>query len=143
MGNVLAAIDLVHAEHHAAVLKKAQKLAALESLPLSVVTVIPSFGMSIVANYFDSDIEKTALKRAAEDLHTAVKTVLGDGQDHQIQHIVRHGKVYEEILHTAKELDTSLIVLGAHRPNLQDYLLGQNAASIVRHAPCSVYILRE
>ena len=143
MGNILAAIDLVHAEHHATILTKAAKLAEIEGLPLSVVTVIPDIGMSIVSSYFDADIEKKMLKRAAEGLHEAVGAVLGTERDTQIQHIVRHGKVYEEILHTAKDLSTSVIVMGAHRPNFQDYLLGQNAASVARHAACSVYILRE
>ena len=124
MGNILAAIDLVHAEHHATILTKAAKLAEIEGLPLSVVTVIPDIGMSIVSSYFDADIEKKMLKRAAEGLHEAVGAVLGTERDTQIQHIVRHG-------------------MGAHRPNFQDYLLGQNAASVARHADCSVYILRE
>lgn len=141
-GVILAAVDLAHPEHHAAILNQARKLAALDDLPLSVVTVIPDFGMSIVASYFDADIEKMARKRAAEGLHTAVEAVLGPEQDRTIRHIVRQGKVYEEILRTADEQSSSVIVMGAHRPSIQDYLLGQNAASVVRHASCSVYILR-
>ncbi|MEP3300223.1 MAG: universal stress protein, partial [Pseudoruegeria sp.] len=35
-----------------------------------------------------------------------------------------------------------LIVIGAHRPDFKDYLLGPNAARVVRHSECSVYVVR-
>lgn len=142
-GSVLAAVDLVHPGHRAAILKRAETIAGLDGLGLAVVTVIPDFGMSIVGSYFDADVEKTLLDRAAKDLHAAVTRVLGAERDPRIQHIVRHGKAYEEILRTAEEQSAALIVMGAHRPNFRDYLLGPNAASVVRHSPCSVFILRE
>ncbi len=33
--------------------------------------------------------------------------------------------------------------LTAHRPEMDDYLLGSHAARVVRHAPCSVFIVRQ
>ena len=36
-----------------------------------------------------------------------------------------------------------LIVVGSHRPAMATYLLGSNASTIVRHAPCSVLVVRE
>ena len=36
----------------------------------------------------------------------------------------------------------TLIVIGAHRPDLKDYLLGPHAARVVRHAECSVLVVR-
>jgi nucleotide-binding universal stress UspA family protein len=38
-------------------------------------------------------------------------------------------------------LNATLIVMGAHRPAFQDYLIGPNAARVVRHAKCSVLVL--
>ena len=55
---------------------------------------------------------------------------------------VGHGTVYEEILHAAKRIDADLIVMAAHRPGQADYLLGPNAARVVRHAECSVLVVR-
>jgi nucleotide-binding universal stress UspA family protein len=40
-------------------------------------------------------------------------------------------------------MNADLIVLAAHRPELKDYLLGPNASRVVRHAKCSVYVIRE
>ena len=36
-----------------------------------------------------------------------------------------------------------LIVIGSHRPAMSTYLLGSNAKTIVRHAKCSVLVLRD
>ena len=35
-----------------------------------------------------------------------------------------------------------LIVMASHRPELKDYLIGPNAARVVRHADCSVQVVR-
>ena len=37
---------------------------------------------------------------------------------------------------------TDQIVIGAHRPAVSDFLLGPNTARIVRHAECSVNVVR-
>jgi nucleotide-binding universal stress UspA family protein len=57
--------------------------------------------------------------------------------------IVAAGKIYQEILRVADEVGADLIVMGSHRPELSDYLLGPNAARVVRHADCSVMVVRE
>lgn len=139
---ILAAIDLLHVDHHKDILTKAAKFAELDDARLVVVTVIPDFGMSIVGTYFDKDTEKKALKQAAEDLHAAVRNHLGQEEDRQIKHVVCHGNAYEEILDTAEKFDASLIVMGAHKPEIRDYLLGPNAARVVRHSKCSVFVVR-
>jgi nucleotide-binding universal stress UspA family protein len=36
-----------------------------------------------------------------------------------------------------------LIVVGSHRPTMATYLLGSNAKTIVRHAKCSVLVVRK
>jgi nucleotide-binding universal stress UspA family protein len=58
--------------------------------------------------------------------------------------IVTHGgSIYAEILAVAEEVEADLIVVGSHRPAMKDYLLGTNAARVVRHARCSVLVARE
>ena len=41
-----------------------------------------------------------------------------------------------------RTIGAELILIGAHSPELKDYLLGSNAARIVRHSPKSVLVLR-
>lgn len=140
-GVTLVAVDLSHPEHHQDYLTRAKKLADLDGAMLAVVTVIPDFGMSIVGSFFDRDAEQQAINKANEMLHDVVTEVFGANPP--VKHVVRHGPVYEEILATAEELGASLIVLGAHKPNYQDFLIGPNAARVVRHSRCSVYIIRD
>ena len=56
--------------------------------------------------------------------------------------VVRFGSIYREILAQAKSDRADLIVIGCHKPDLADFLLGPNAARVVRHAPCSVFVVR-
>jgi universal stress protein F len=57
--------------------------------------------------------------------------------------IVAEGRIYREILKAAQTIQADLIVMGSHHPELKDYLLGPNAAKVVRHADCSVMVVRE
>jgi nucleotide-binding universal stress UspA family protein len=42
----------------------------------------------------------------------------------------------------AKAQNADCIIVGSHKPGLSDYFLGSTAARIVRHAHCSVIVLR-
>ncbi len=58
------------------------------------------------------------------------------------RHIVGHGSIYREILRYADLVKADLIVLSAKRPSPEDYLIGPNAARVVRHASISVLVVR-
>jgi len=108
---------------------------------LHVVTVVPDFGMSIVGSLFPANFEHQALTRANEALHKWVTDNVPQGIS--VQHIVAHGAAYEEILRVSEEIKCDLIVMASHRPKPEDYLIGPNAARVVRHANCSVLVVRE
>jgi nucleotide-binding universal stress UspA family protein len=55
---------------------------------------------------------------------------------------VRSGHSYKTILEVAEEKQVDLIIIASHRPGLQDYFLGSTAAKVVRHARCSVLVMR-
>jgi nucleotide-binding universal stress UspA family protein len=55
-----------------------------------------------------------------------------------------HGaSIYAESLGFAEKAGADLIVVGSHRPAMEDYLLGTNASRVVRHARCSVLVAGE
>jgi len=60
----------------------------------------------------------------------------------RVSAVVRFGAAYHEVLVEAREWGADLILLSSHRPTMSTYLLGSNAAKIVRHATCSVMVLR-
>ncbi|MCP4077685.1 MAG: universal stress protein [Gammaproteobacteria bacterium] len=55
---------------------------------------------------------------------------------------IRMGHTYKVILDVAEEKKADLIVIASHRPGFQDYYLGSTAAKVVRHANCSVHVVR-
>lgn len=139
---ILCAIDLHH-QNHDKVLLQAEKLSKLENAPLDVLTVIPNYQMTLVSSFFDENFQAEAVKETQKKLTDRVSEILGKGKNKDIRHIVAVGSAYEEILLAAKQAESDLIVIGAHKPGLREFLLGRNATLIARHSPCSVYIVRD
>ncbi|SMX42461.1 universal stress protein [Octadecabacter ascidiaceicola] len=139
---VLCAVDINRPDDEAKVLKAAKKLADLENAQLDVITVVPDFGASMVGAYFEEHHVKTARDGAAKLLSDSVAIVIGEEANKSVRHIVAVGSAYEEVLKAAKLAGADLIVIGAHRPDFKDYLLGPNAARVVRHSTSSVYVVR-
>lgn len=139
---VLCAIDINRPDEEARVLQTAKKLADLDGARLDVITVVPDFGASLVGAYFEAHHVKTAKDSATKILNDTVSNVIGEQANENVRHIVAVGNVYEEVLKAADISGADLIVIGAHRPDFKDYLLGPNAARVVRHSSCSVYVVR-
>jgi len=139
---VLCAVDINRPDDESKVLKAAKQLADLENAQLDVITVVPDFGASLVGAYFEEHHVKTARDGAAKLLSDSVAKVIGEEANKSVRHIVAVGSAYEEVLKAAKLAGADLIVIGAHRPDFKDYLLGPNAARVVRHSTCSVYVVR-
>lgn len=108
---------------------------------LRIMTVVPDLGMSIVAQYFPKNYEKEVANKVLEQLKAFVAEHVPEGIT--VQHVVGEGSVYETILKIAEQTKVDLIIMESLRPELKDYLLGPNAARVVRHAHCSVLVVRE
>lgn len=139
--HILFPVDLGQQASWKAALPVAVNLARQYDAKLHVLAVVPDFGMSIVGQFFPKDFEKKALEATNKELHAFVDREIP--KDVPVQHIVTDGTVYEQILQLAEKLKIDLIVIAAHRPELKDYLLGPNAARVVRHANCSVLVVRD
>jgi len=142
INTILCAIDISDPTEDKQVLERAAKMAALEGAQLDIVTVVPDFGLSLVGSFFDQGHHDEALTKAKGLLNSICAGVLGDDVNAKARHVVATGKVYDEILKTAKASKADMIVIGAHAPELGDFLLGPNAARVVRHSRCSVYVVR-
>ena len=106
---------------------------------LHVATVLPDFGMPVVRGFFPDDFQE----KAQSDIEDKLVVFCDEHIASKIgaHSVVRVGNVYEEILKLADEIACDLIVMASHRPELKDYLLGPNAARVVRHANCSVLVV--
>lgn len=139
---VLCAVDISNENRDVEVLKKAARLADMEQAQLDVITVVPDYGMSVVGAFFDASHHEQAVQEARRRLNDLVTDALGAETNQKVRHIVATGNAYEEILKLARADGAGLIVIGAHKPDFKDYLLGPNAARVVRHSDCSVYVVR-
>lgn len=108
---------------------------------LHFVTVVPDLGSSIVSQYFPADAEAKMMIEIRAKLHSFTEANVPAKIPHR--HIVAKGPVYQGVIDTADEINADLIIMEAHRPELKDYLLGPNAAKVVRHSDRSVLVVRD
>ncbi len=139
--NILLSIDLNEENSWKKALPTAVEYAKAFGSALHVAAVVPDFGLAIVGGFFPDNFEEKALAEFGEKLKAFCQEHVP--ADVKVKPVVGHGRVYEEILKIAGETGTDLIVMGARRPELKDYLLGPNAARVVRHADCSVLVVRD
>ncbi|WP_424982539.1 universal stress protein [Maritalea sp. S77] len=140
--SVLCAVDINRPKDEKHILEEAFRLAKMDNARLDVITVVPDYGMSVVGSYFDADHTKKVKEAVHNHLIEVTESVVGAEANKEVRHIVSVGNAYEEILRTANKAGTDLIVIGAHKPDFRDFLLGPNAARVVRHSTCSVYVVR-
>lgn len=139
--NILLTVDLAHLDTQMPACQAAASLAGADGAKLHVLSVVPDFGRSLVGSFFPADFEEKALEKAHQQLVRFTGGAFAAGL--VTNHIVRHGNVYREIMAAADEEACDLIIISAHRPELKDYLLGPNAARVVRHARQSVMVVRD
>lgn len=139
--NILLTVDLNQESSWAKALPAALEICKAFGARLHVMTVVPDLGLPIVAGYFPKDFEAKAVDLAGEQLREFVDKRIDADVVGSV--VVAKGTIYEEILGTAKNLKADLIVMASHRPELQDYLIGPNAARVARHFPHSVMIVRD
>ncbi|WP_231573614.1 universal stress protein [Thermopetrobacter sp. TC1] len=140
--NILLPIDLGHASSWKKALPVALDLARLYGAHLNVLTVIPDVGMPVVGSFFPADFEKKAREKAQEALEKWMDENLPEDLDVKADAYVAVGTIYDEIIAVANKLNIDLIVMASHRPKMKDYLLGPNAARVVRHARQDVLVVR-
>ena len=138
---ILLPIDLGDPGSSKKALSVAVDLCKGAAAKLHVLAVVPGMGMSIISKYFPVDFEEKSLAGAAQQLDDYIGANIPS--DIATQAIVANGTIYEEILKAAAQTGCDLIVVASHRPALKDYLLGPNAARVVRHAACSVLVVRD
>jgi len=138
---ILLPIDLGDLDSSNKALSVAVNLSQAAGTKLHVLAVVPGMGMSIISQYFPADFEEKSLIGATKQLNDYIAANIP--ADLTTQAIVANGTIYEEILRVAAETSCDLIVMASHRPELKDYLLGPNAARVVRHAKQSVLVVRD
>lgn len=136
---ILVPVDLGEVEAARPALDKAVELAkgAEGALRLIYVrSIVPVTYMEFMPPTFDEEQQGEAETKLA-NIAASV-----DLPAERVSAVVRLGSVYNEVLDEAEKTGADLIVVGSHRPSMATFLLGSNASAIVRHAKCSVLVVR-
>ena len=112
-------------------------LARATGATVHAITVVPDSGMAIVGAAFGPEHSKKIMQATNDEMSGFLSEHLPEAKLHVVQ-----GSIYDSVIRTAEDLDADLIVIGSHRPELRDYLVGPNAAKVARHAKQSVMIVR-
>lgn len=137
--SILLPVDLDHASSWEKALPTAVALCRCFDAPLALVTVVPDWSLVLEAQWSPIGYREF-IDVAAARLATLAGSIT---EIADVGHHVETGGVYSGILAVADRIEADLIVLSSHRPEMKDYLLGANASRVVRHARCSVFVVRE
>lgn len=136
--NILVPIDTAEESSWQKALPVAIEEARRAAATLHLLVVVPEIPPQLA--FLPEEYNTQVITTATEKLTTLTKGQVPG--DLPVQSHVRQGSVYKEILHASQALGADLIVMASHRPEFKDFLLGPNAARVVRHARCSVLVVR-
>jgi nucleotide-binding universal stress UspA family protein len=138
--SIVVPIDLSEVEVSQPAIDKAVALAKLSGGRVTLVNVVPIMPVMML-----DTVPVSYEAEVAEKAHAAMIELAGklDLPADRVGTAVKIGGVYHEVLEVAASVDADLVVVGSHRPAMATYILGSNATAIVRHATCSVLVVRE
>lgn len=132
---IIVPVDLNHEDRVTAMLDAAREVGgndarivlvnAVEDIPAHFMPELPSGVLEETMNR-----SREAMNKLAEE----------SGLNAEAE--VRNGDPANTILDLSKEIGADLIIIASHKPGWQDYLIGSTAARVVRHAVCSVLVVR-
>lgn len=133
---ILVPVEPSHVERHQQALNMARTLREDDTSEIIALTVIEP-----VPGYFAMAESLPDLQlQAGEQTLKELKEFVGDQAN--ITSRVLHGHAATQINTFAEHEGVDCIVIASHKPEFVDYLLGSTAARVVRHAPCSVHVMR-
>ena len=133
---ILVPIDIAHLDESRHIVDVALEHATPDAriVLLNVIEDIPRWA----AIKLPADLHDKSVASAQEKLR---EVAAASGREMEVA--VRTGHNYNTIMDFAAELKPDLIIVSSHRPGFTEHLLGSTASRVVRHAACSVLVVRE
>ncbi len=132
---ILVPVDL-HEAGKAKVMLDAARRVGDEGASIVLVHVVED-----VPTYVAAELPRGIMENSRDEAVRSLEELAGqEGVRAEID--VRIGQPASAILAAASEHGSEVIVIASHRPGFQDYLIGSTAARVVRHARCSVLVIR-
>ncbi|MGZ8345790.1 MAG: universal stress protein [Allosphingosinicella sp.] len=135
--SILVAIDLDEPDSWSQALPAGLSLSRMSGARLTLGTVVTDWEASA------DQWSPAAYRERVETARARLGSLSDSCGDKPPALLVGSGHIGPGILDLAREAEADLVIVASHRPGLRDYLMGGNAAHVVKHAPCSVLVLRE
>jgi universal stress protein F len=140
---ILVPIDISEMELTQQVIPHVENYAMIDDATIHFLAVIPDY------TYFAAyGLGYASIAPDVKEREAAAMEALGDivakfnlPADRVEKHVMS-GTPKDHILQLAEDIDADVVILASHRPSMSTYLLGSNAAAVVRHAKCSVLVVR-
>lgn len=139
-GSILVPIDCSEESSWRKALPSATELVRACDAQMHVMTVVREIDAFWKAQY-----SLFAYERLLSEAEARLASIVAQSVPRELEprmHVAS-GSIYAEIMRVASDIDADLIVMASHRPEMKDYLIGTNAAKVVRHARCSVLVVRD
>ena len=137
---ILVPLDLQETTLSIRATQVAQDIAGCYKSKISVLTVIPDFGMPLVANFFPEDAMEQAENEVQAELKRFIKAHFKDPS--AIRAEVDSGSPHKIIVRHAKKEKIDLIILPATGKDVSKVFMGSSSTHVVERSPCSVLIVR-
>lgn len=139
---ILVPIDIEEPKLTEGALNHAAYLAKMSQAKIRLMNVRPSIPTYYMGGHPQQliKIQDDATNKVQKELEALASTL--DVSADQVSVVVTWGSIYDEILKEAEVCGADLIVVGSRRPTMSTYLIGSNAARVVRHAKTSVLVVR-
>lgn len=135
---VLVPIDVSHKERNDTLIQRSKELADANGGSLTLLNVVQD-----VPGYIAAELPAGVHERVLDNTRAELKRLAakhGLPTDTEIN--ITHGHPAQQILEACSKGKADVVVVASHQPGLADYLLGSVAGKVVRHASCSVVVLR-
>lgn len=135
---ILVPVNMQHKAVAARILKQVDQLAEIFDAEVHVTTVMPGYGMPLVATYFPADAQREARKDMAANLKKLVRM----NMNNRATTSVSVGRRSERILTAARRRNSDLLIIGCSKKSRNgDLLLGSCGTKLATLSPCSVLTL--
>jgi len=137
---ILVPVDLSTKTTTQKLCQVANDLAKKYQSEVAIMTVIPDYGMPLVASYFPEDAQDNLKKGMLESLEKLAE----DYFEMPVEIYLRQGKRRKMILQEIEDYQADLVMLGCRRKKsrLNQRLLGATGTAVSDRANCSVMIVR-
>ncbi len=136
---ILVPVDIDYPNAARAVYQKAAKIAGFMGAEIKLISVMPGFGMPIVASYITEEVRREAYDRFKASLEAFIK----ENCDQPSPFTIRTGKNWEEIISAADKWGADLIVVYHNRRREINEVFSRSCSQrVANNAKCSVLRLR-